>query len=74
MKRIHMLQIKAQCIFHASQEEMSIIEITDKTFRAKGSHSEIYVDYQFLYDQLQNGWNIEETLQNETCYVEEETA
>jgi hypothetical protein len=71
MRRIDMLQIKAQCIFYASEEEMSIIEITDESFHAKGSHSEIYINYEFLYEMLQNGWSILETLQNETGYVEE---
>lgn len=70
MRRIDMLHIKAQCIFYATEEEMSIIEANDEYFHAKGSHSEIYINYEFIFEMFQNGWPIIETLHNETCYVE----
>lgn len=70
MNRAQMLLIKAQCIFFATEEEMSIIEATDKHFRAKGSHTEIFIDYESIFNAIQNGWNVMEVLQNETCYVE----
>jgi hypothetical protein len=71
MRRIDMLHIKAQCIFYASEQEMSIIEINDDSIRAEGNGSELYISYEFLFKMLEQGWSILETLQNETGFHEE---
>jgi hypothetical protein len=70
MRKIHQLQIKAQCILFANENGMKVDLSQDDTFRAQGNGTIIAVPYKHIYDQVQNGWSIDETLQNESCYDE----
>jgi hypothetical protein len=72
MKQVHAIQIKALCIQYAVENELKIETLDNDTFRASSSESIIDVPISFLYDQVQNGWDISDTLQNETCYNGEE--
>jgi hypothetical protein len=70
MERIHMLQIKAQCIIFAANEGMAILTLGQDIFEARGNGSILSVPYQHIFDSIQQGWTIEEVLQNESCHDE----
>lgn len=70
MKRIHLLQIKGLCIIFAAQNEMVLDMSQDDTFQARGGGSILNVPYQHIYDSIQNGWTVDEVLQNESCHDE----
>lgn len=68
MRQIDISYIKAYCVRHASDNEMVIETLNNETYRARGNDQIIDVPLSHLYTQLQNGWEVMETLQNETCY------
>lgn len=70
MKKLHKSLIKAECIKYASENDMKIIVLTDNTFTAEGENCVVDVPLDHLYDQLKQGWNIQDTLQNETNYLQ----
>ncbi len=70
MNKVQKCLIKQQCIMYAAQNEMEIIVLNNETFEARGGGSVLNVPIGFLFDQVQNGWDVQETLQNESCYDE----
>lgn len=68
MEQVHISQIKALCIQYASENDLKIETLDNETFRASSPESIVDVPISFLYDQVQNGWNVIDTLENETCY------
>ena len=70
MKHIHLLQLRVQCILFAAQNGMVADLSQDDTFLPRGGGSVLCIPYQHILNSVLNGWEIEDVLQNETCYDE----
>jgi hypothetical protein len=66
MKRIHALQIKHLCLKYAMDNGLTIVRLTDTDFEAKDSEVVVNVPIEHLYSLIQQGWSVDEVLQNET--------
>lgn len=70
MRQIDRSIIKARCLRFAVQNEMEIKTLDNETFQAESQYEIINIPISFIYDSVQNGWEVEEVLQNEACHNE----
>lgn len=73
MKPIHIKLLKAECLKFQVNRGLRIIEINDKTFIASDEDSIIHVEIEHLYNQLQQGHSVHDTLENEMGHIERGT-
>ena len=71
MKQINIYQIKALCLIWAVNNDLKIETLDNETFLARGQGAIIHVPLSHLYTQVQNGFNVYDTLDNEACHDEE---
>lgn len=66
MKHVHAILLKNECIKFAANEGLKIHVLDHETFIAEDSEVIIHVPLNHLYDQLQQGHSVQDTLRNET--------
>lgn len=71
MKNIQAVLIKQQCIEFAANAGLTIEVLTNDHFKALSDDTMIDVPLSHLYQQVQQGWSVQDTLQNESCYLGE---
>lgn len=71
MKPVHSTILKNECIKYAANNGMEILSLTNTDFEAEGEEEVIHVPLSHLFEQFQNGWDVQETLENETNHKEE---
>ena len=70
MRNIEKIVIKRECIVFAIENNMRIIQSDGDSFIAEDDHVELNVPYIHIYEQLEQGFEIAETLQNESNHKE----
>lgn len=70
MKPVHAKLIRHECLLYAFRNDMTIIECSDQHFKAEGPNSIVDVPIEHLWNQAQQGWKVQDTLENETNYKE----